>query len=304
VRRVCLLLLCAGLGVAACERRAPEVFRPVPEVVPPAPAAQTIDPTAPAAEQFAAVRTASGGAPTVIGAYTRGCVAGAEQLALAAPRWLVLHPSRNRAWGHPALIRFLQSLADGVAVDGYRGLLVGDLAQPRGGPLPSDHNSHQVGLDADVWLTPMPAQPINVETFEPPSMVDFDRLRVNRLFGAAQMSMLERAATASDVERIFVSPPIKRALCERATGERGWLRKIRPWFGHSAHMHVRLACPSGSTSCVPQAPPPEGEGCGAELQSWLDDRSWLHRPVRPYDPDAALKLDALPGECRRVLAAG
>jgi penicillin-insensitive murein endopeptidase len=195
-------------------------------------------------------------------------------------------------------------LAEGVAADGHRGLLIGDLAQPRGGPTPSDHNSHQVGLDADVWLTPMPARKLDaneLEAYEPPSMVDFNRLRVNNRFGAAQVSMLSRAARAPEVERIFVSPPIKRALCERATGDRSWLRKIRPWRGHSAHMHVRLGCPADSTGCAPQDAPPEGEGCGAELQSWLNDRSWTGESPRRYEPETAIRLDALPSECRMLL---
>jgi penicillin-insensitive murein endopeptidase len=225
-------------------------------------------------------------------------------LALDAPHWQVLNPSRNRAWGHPVLLGFIERLADGVAADGHRGLLVGDLSQPRGGPLPSDHNSHQVGLDADIWLTPLPARKHSaeeLERFEPPSMVDFDRLQVNARFGDAQVAMLVRAGTAREVERIFVSPPIKRELCRRVKGERDWLRKVRPWFGHSSHMHVRLACPSGGAACEPQEPPPEGEGCGGELQSWFDDLSWMRRAAKPYEPDTALKLDALPQACRRLL---
>lgn len=293
--RLAAACLVVAFMVSACERKAPQIAQT------PSPAVAT---DAPAAAQFAAVQRATNGAPRVFGTYTRGCIGGAQQLALDAPRWQVLNPSRNRAWGHPALIRFLHGLAEGVAADGHRGLLVGDLAQPRGGPTPSDHNSHQVGLDADIWLTPMPARKLDaneVEIYEPPSMVDFDRLKVNHLFGAAQVSMLSRAARAPDVERIFVSPPIKRALCQRVKGDRGWLRKIRPWRGHSAHMHVRLACPADSTSCTAQDPPPEGDGCGAELQSWFDDRSWTREGPGRYEPETAIRLDAMPEACRTLL---
>jgi penicillin-insensitive murein endopeptidase len=124
---------------------------------------------------------------------------------------------------------------------------------------------------------------------------------VNHLFAAAQVSMLSHAARASEVERIFVSPPIKRALCERARGDRSWLRKIRPWRGHSAHMHVRLGCPADSVGCTSQEPPPEGDGCGAELQSWFDDRSWMREAPGRYEPDTAIKLDALPAACKALL---
>ncbi len=295
VRRIgCVLTLL--LGLAACEARPPAV---APSPLPPA-----VQGDPPAAQLFAAVRGPSSGPARVFGSYTRGCIAGAEQLATDAPRWQVLNPSRNRAWGHPSLIRFIDRLSKDVATDGVRGLLLGDLGQPRGGPSPSDHNSHQSGLDADIWLTPLPARRLDaneVETFEPPSMVDFDTLTVSHYFGAAQVAMLTRAAKADEVERIFVSPPIKRALCLRTKGERAWLRKVRPWPGHYSHMHVRLACPADSAGCNAQEPPPEGDGCGAELQSWFDKPDWARPSVGRYEPDKAIRLDALPEACRTVL---
>jgi penicillin-insensitive murein endopeptidase len=203
------------------------------------------------------------------------------------------------------LVAFVKSLAERVAADGHRGLLIGDLAQPRGGPMPTGHTSHQVGLDADIWLTPMPARRLSatdLEDFEPPSLVDFNRLRVTSGFGEAQYSMIRRAAETPGVERIFVSPPIKRAMCDRtAAGDRSWLRKLRPWTGHAAHMHVRLACPAGGNDCKAQDQPPEGDGCGAELQSWFADRSWMRPPTGTYVPPEPMKLDALPAACRTVL---
>lgn len=296
--RPIVLFFVTSLVVTACERATP------PVVAPPSPSGTPVTGDQPAAALFAAVRTSTGGAPQVIGSYTRGCIAGAELLPLDSPRWQVMRPSRNRAWGHPMLIRFVRGLADDVAKDGVRGLLVGDLGQPRGGPSPSDHNSHQIGLDADIWLTPMPATKVAagaLETFAPVSMVDFDTLRVSAAFGAAQVAMLSRAAEADGVERIFVSPPIKRALCERAKGDRSWLRKVRPWRGHYWHMHVRLGCPAGSSGCQSQEAPPEGDGCGAELQSWFDKPDWARPSVGTYEPENAMRLDALPDACRRLL---
>lgn len=291
-----LLFAAFTLLLVACDRTPP------PEVTAPSTEPQT---EAPAADLFAAQPLPTTQTARVYGSYTRGCIGGAQQLALDAPKWQVLHPSRNRAWGHPNLIRFLHTLAAGVATDGHRGLLIGDLAQPRGGPLPSDHNSHQVGLDADVWLTPLPARRLTaseLETFDPPSFVDIDRLTVTPQFGAAQVDMLKRAALSPEVERIFVSPPIKRALCQRApANDREWLRKIRPWTGHMAHMHVRLACPPDSDDCKAQDEPPEGDGCGAELQSWFNKPSWARESPGRYQPEKALRLKALPAECRRIL---
>lgn len=294
VRAAALALL---LGLGACEGDKPKVQPPPSAGVPSAPSGS-------AASLFAAVHRPTSGTAEVFGSYTRGCIAGAQQLSLDAPRWQVLHPSRNRAWGHPKLIKVVGEIADGVASDGHRGLLIGDLGQPRGGPSPSDHNSHQVGLDVDIWLTPMPARkldPDELDNYEPPSMVDLNPLSINARFGDAQFSMLMHAAKQPEVERIFVSPPIKRALCQRASGDRDWLQKVRPWRGHMSHMHVRIACPIDSDDCKAQEAPPDGDGCGAELQSWFSDRSWMRDAPGRYVPSAPMGLDALPAACRRVL---
>jgi penicillin-insensitive murein endopeptidase len=258
-----------------------------------------------AADQFAAVRTATAGPARVFGTYTNGCIAGAVQLEPDSAVWQVLKPSRNRAWGHPTLVRLVEELARKTAGEGHRGLLVGDLAQPRGGPTPSDHNSHQSGLDADIWLTPLPDRrlsPEELERFTPPSMVDLETARVATAFGAVQHAMLRHAAEHPDVERIFVSPPIKQALCERTQdADRAWLRKIRPWRGHTAHMHVRIACPADSDGCEDQKPVPDGDGCGSELASWMTDTSWRQSRPRPHVPEKGLTLGAMPDACRRLL---
>jgi penicillin-insensitive murein endopeptidase len=294
--------LCVVLGLAACEGK--QQVATTPSASPPqAPLALPED--APASRHFAAARIGTGGAAEVFGSYTRGCLAGGAQLPVDGPQWQVLNPARNRAWGHPELLAFVRSLAERVAADGHRGLLIGDLAQPRGGPMPTGHTSHQVGLDADIWLTPLPSRRLSardLEDYEPPGLVDFNALRVTSGFGDAQYSMLRRAAESSEVERIFISPPIKRAMCDRTTSsDRSWLRKLRPWTGHAAHMHVRLACPAGSSDCKAQDEPPEGDGCDSELQSWFTDRSWMRPKPGPAVPYAPMKLDALPAACRRVL---
>jgi penicillin-insensitive murein endopeptidase len=294
--------LFALLGLLACEAKQPVTTAPSPPA-PQTPLALPSD--APASDHFAAVRVGTSGSPEVFGSYTRGCVAGAAQLPLDGPHWQVANPSRNRAWGHPQLVALVRDIGAKVAGDGYNGIIVGDLAQPRGGPMPTGHASHQVGLDADIWLRPMPAgkhSQRELNTYNAPPVVDFNTLRVTPDFGAAQYSMLKHAAQSPGVERIFISPPIKRAMCERTTsGDRSWLRKLRPWTGHAAHMHVRLACPAGSDDCKAQDEPPEGDGCGAELQSWFDDRSWMKPKPGTYAPTEPMKLDALPAACQQVL---
>src|SRR5713101_8846820 len=93
----------------------------------------------------------------VVGFYAKGCIAGAEALPINGETWQVMRLSRNRYWAHPAMVALLKRLADKAHKDaGWPGILVGDMSQPRGGPMITGHASHQVGLDADIWLTPMP----------------------------------------------------------------------------------------------------------------------------------------------------
>ena len=85
----------------------------------------------------------------------------------------------------------------------------------------------------------------------------------------------------SHVSEIFVNPAIKLKLCQTAQGDRSWLQKIRPWFGHDSHFHVRLTCPSGAAYCENQAPVPAGEGCDAELYSWFEPKKPSSEPAKP-----------------------
>jgi penicillin-insensitive murein endopeptidase len=240
----------------------------------------------------------------VIGSYTRGCLQGAVELPPSGPGWEVMRLSRNRNWGHPSLISFIERLAAETKRAGGPGVLVGDMAQPRGGPLRYGHASHQIGLDVDVWLTPPPNRlltPDERESLLAVSMVEDDRYAVDPdRFGRFQAALIRRAARFAEVERIFVNPGIKKALCATAGDEdRDWLGKVRPWWGHDDHMHVRLRCPADQPACEDQDPPPDGDGCGADLRRWLGQT-----PYRPKDllkPTRPMSLAALPAACRRVL---
>jgi penicillin-insensitive murein endopeptidase len=236
-------------------------------------------------------------------------VARAQALALDGPHWQVMRPSRNRYWGHPSLISYIENLAATANANGWRGLLVGDLGQPRGGPLLTGHASHQVGLDVDIWLMQMPARRFGNaerEGLPAPSMLTTgarNRLVLDHeTFTSAHVRMIKAAAQPDAVERVFVNPVIKQALCRSAGGDRAWLAKVRPWRGHDDHIHVRLACPPGEALCDTQDPPPEGDGCGAELASWLKSRDWLPgegpEPTIPFTP-----MSALPSACSQVLRA-
>ncbi len=291
--------------LAACGSEAPEKGREIPA----APIEAPVPALASAQEQFGAAKwPAAVPGQSVIGSYTRGCLARAEGLPLDGAHWQVMRPSRNRYWGHPSLISFVERLADKAGKSGWRGLLVGDLGQPRGGPASSGHASHQIGLDVDIWLTAMPAQRYSDaerEATPAPSMVEFRRHKVQvdrRLFTSSQAMLIKRAAQFDEVTRIFVNPAIKKALCRSAGRDRAWLGKVRPWRGHDEHMHVRLRCPDGETMCQQQDPPPEGDGCGKELTSWLKSTDWLPgngpEPAPPPVP-----LSALPDACVQVIQA-
>ncbi len=245
-----------------------------------------------------------------IGFYAKGCIAGAEALPINGKTWQVMRLSRNRNWGHPDLIALLERLSEKAhKVAGWPGLLVGDMSQPRGGPMLTGHASHQIGLDADIWLTPMPARMLSREEREEISavmMVRPDRLDIDpKAWTPTHLSVIRAAAQEPQVERIFVNAAIKKALCREAKGDRSWLSKVRPMYGHDYHFHIRMKCPAGSGTCTPQEPPSGSEGCSAgDLAYWFSD-AVLHPkpPPTPPKPKPPLTLANLPTECRQVLLA-
>jgi len=241
-----------------------------------------------------------------IGSYARGCLAGGKQLAVNGPAWQAMRLSRNRNWGHPALVDYVERLArDAKAKDGWPGLLVGDLAQPRGGPMLTGHASHQIGLDADIWLKPMPDRKLSWrerEQISAVSMLANGGLSVDPdVWTPGHVRLLRRAASYGEVARIFVHPAIKKALCEAAGEDRGWLRKVRPWWGHHYHFHVRLKCPAGYDGCKNQSPPPPGDGCGAPLDYWYKLLTAPPKPSKPKKKKPPLTLADLPLACRQVV---
>jgi penicillin-insensitive murein DD-endopeptidase len=240
----------------------------------------------------------------VFGTYNRGCLQGAQALPLDGDGYQVMRLSRGRYFGHPDLVRFVETLAADLRRDGYSGLLVGDLAQARGGPMSSGHRSHQIGLDVDIWFMPAPDVRLTDgerETLPAPSMVAIGGLGVTADWGAAQIAALRRAAEAPEVDRIFVNAAIKRELCAIITADRGWLTKIRPWWGHDAHFHVRLACPADQYACIAQPPLPPQDGCDAGLDWWFSAaaRAELEKQKKA-PPERLLTLDDLPAGCLAV----
>lgn len=265
---------------------------------------------------FGAAKSAAALKPRAIGWYAKGCLAGGQKLEINGPAWQAMRLSRNRNWGHPKLIALLERFATEMKTkENWPGLLIGDLAQPRGGPMLSGHKSHQVGLDADIWFKPMPDRVIPVaerETFEPLLLAEGNGTEViakNWNDGFARL--VKRAASYPEVERIFVHPAIKKKFCEVAGDDKAWLGKVRPMWLHNYHFHVRIGCPSGSPSCEKQTSVSGDDGCGKELTDWIKLVSKPAAPVKPSTapakpskPKPEMTVAQLPSECQGVLAAG
>jgi len=298
IRNLALAALLAGAPALAQDKGTVDP-KPLP------PLANPDDPAVPAKELFGRKDQPASLSARAIGGYARGCLAGARALAVDGDAWQVMRLSRNRNWGHPKLIAFLERLAGRLPqINGWRGLLVGDISQPRGGPMITGHASHQLGLDADVWLTPMPDRRLSRlerEEMSATNLVRSDWLDVDPEVWTFEHAALIRAvAREPEVARIFVNPAIKKALCREAGEDRGWLSKVRPMFGHNYHFHIRLACPPGEAACADQDPPPGGDGCGGELAHWFKPEMLHPKPGKPRPP---MTMAQLPTECRRVLAA-
>ena len=255
---------------------------------------------------FGAADAPTAGRAVVHGAYAAGCLAGARRLAETGPGWQAMRLSRNRNWGHPEVIAFIERLSRAAQDAGWAGLYVGDISQPRGGPMTSGHVSHQIGLDADIWLRPPRSLKLSVaerETIGAPSVVATNRLKVNSRWTDAHSRVLEAAARDPSVARIFVNAAIKRRFCESSDREDAeWMRKVRPWWGHDSHFHVRLRCPDGE-GCVEQDPPPPGDGCDATLAWWFTDEVLNPPPPDPGYRPPVLTLADLPSACRAVVGA-
>ncbi len=265
-----------------------------------------------AKQQFGAKTNGSHQRPAAFGSYAKGCVAGAVQLPETGPTWQAMRLSRNRNWGHPRTIDFIDDLSAFAAKQpGWQGLYIGDISQPRGGPMISGHRSHQIGLDIDIWMLPASRLNHSASARENISSISTRRAKgayVNDNWSRAHHRILREAAKDKRVARIFVFPGAKVQMCKDAKGNRKWLRKIRPWWGHHYHFHVRLTCPRGRRGCTNQAPPPPGDGCG-DAQKWVDDILNPPKP-KPADPNAPKSkpkprreyvLADLPKQCTSVL---
>jgi penicillin-insensitive murein endopeptidase len=237
------------------------------------------------------------GTAQAVGGFANGCIIGAHPLPLNSPDYQVMRTDQRRYFGHPDLLAFIQRLSSQANHKALGTVLIGDMAMPAGGRFSSGHASHQSGLDVDIWLQ-LPRQRWSAQQLLKPQPIDLvsgdGKQVVDRQWQPQIESLIKMAAQDSEVTRIFVNPAIKQRLCQDAGADRGWLHKVRPWFGHRAHMHVRLRCPAGSLECLDQDAPPVGDGCGAELASWFKPHQPNANPVKKEPPP-------LPPTCQALL---
>ncbi|MGC1369167.1 MAG: penicillin-insensitive murein endopeptidase [Methylovirgula sp.] len=305
-----IIVVAAGATVLALAAlaHAQQVGTLEPKPLPPL--AHPNAPGTPAKALFGRVEKPAGVATRTIGFYARGCLSGGIALPVNGPDWQVMRVSRNRNWGTPQLITFLERFAKKVPkVSHWPGILVGDMSQPRGGPMLFGHSSHQIGLDVDIWLKPMPSGSLSRaerEEMMSTNVVRPDGLDVDpKVWTPDDVAVIKAAAEDSEVQRIFVNAAIKKALCRDARGDRSWLRNVRPYYGHNYHFHVRLVCPKDQPLCEGQDAVPPGEGCDkASLAYWFSE-GIRHPPpsLEPPRPRPALTLADLPAPCRTLLGA-
>ncbi len=233
------------------------------------------------------------------GGSNGGCIVGAVSLPADGPGFQTIHQSHSAFWGAPSVVAHLQEFARQASAAGLPTLLLEDISNPRGGPMAGGHVSHQIGVDADVALDMRPRPPLTKterDTIVIQSMVRADGKDTDPAYWSPRVTaLLKMAAGLPEVDRVLVNPAIKRHLCHEVTGDRSWLRLIRPWYGHAAHMHIHFRCPEGQAQCVDMTPPPAGDGCDASLD-W-----WFHRPPVKPGAVAPAKPPELPAACRGIL---
>ena len=260
-----------------------------------------------AKELFGAETRGSPHKPAPFGGYSTGCIAGAAQLPETGPTWQAMRLGRNRNWGHPEAIAFVERLsAHAATLPGWSGLYVGDISQPRGGPMLTGHASHQSGLDIDIWMRPATRLDLSRGARETLSSIS-----VRRAEGAYVNENWTRRITRSEAGGLGPGggadlrlPRRQGADVPRRDRRPGLAEKDQAVVGASLPFSRAAQLPAGAAACEDQTPPPAGDGC-ADAAQWV--ANILNPP--PPDPNAPppaprreLVLADLPRQCAQILS--
>jgi len=242
-----------------------------------------------------------------IGRYTAGCVLNPRQLPIDGFGYQVIRTSRNRYYGHKDSIKFTERLSTKVKSNYSAKLLIADITKRNGGPMLDDHSSHQTGLDIDI-LYIRKGNGNNEyftiserEKMSPKSLLNSSKTDVHpKKWSWINGEVLKIAANDDSVDRIFVNPAIKKDLCEKYNGQ-DWLQKLRPWWGHDGHFHVRIKCPEGDTKCVSSPKLPDGTGCGSDLNWWFSKKARDEHAKKKLTSPKKKEEIKMPKECQEIL---
>jgi len=242
------------------------------------------------------------GKSEAIGGYSLGCLKGGVTFKRIPSGLELSQVRKGRFWGHPHLIDYLENLGKTIHQKYRRNVIVGDLSLSRGGPTVGGHNSHQSGLDVDLWFE-MPKTKRRFLLKESTEMRSI-LTKQNSTLTSYQVAMIKHAASYPKVERIFIHPLLKKDLCKRSLLNPKLLRKVRPWYGHDDHIHVRLECPVDSVECISQKPPPEGSGCD-RLDWWFSEEAKVSEASFNYSWKATKSkyretMESLPKSCQAI----
>ncbi len=186
----------------------------------------------PAKQVFGHIDLPSAGPSKSYGSYAKGCQSGAVALPTEGEGFQAMRLSRNRRWGQPQLVSFIERFAQDSQKIGWPGLLIGDISPAARRSHADRPRSHQIGLDvvsggARCPTTIMSAQEREDTPFI--SMLDKSKFLTvdDRKWSPLNARLVMMAASYPQVERIFVNPAIKQKLAKAGPATVTFMGKIR-----------------------------------------------------------------------------
>ncbi len=246
------------------------------------------------------------GKSEAIGTHNNGCILYSAELNKNGEGYKLPRIERNHNYGHPEMIALLEDYSYRVKEMLGKDLLIADISKKNGGPIFMLHSSHQTGLDADIWFTlyddKQNLSSQDMASIKPLNMADEKLKSVSSYWGSNQEDIIKLFAQSEKVDRIFVNYNIKNYYCSKFRNQ-DWQKKIRPWWGHNEHFHIRLKCPQGSEECISKGQEIKDDGCGNDLAWWFSDEA--KQPKSKKEAEAKLTeeqiLERLPNRCKEIL---